>query len=295
LAVYRLISEAIPEGSWDPESPDYSEESSRAWDKFLEEWYDNLGSVVEQLVPEKLRRRPTSPGWQEFVAACTLYQPPDAELRKFADWGMPGESIIMHPSPSTDIFERRGMVLPPIRQLPDPHEERMLVARYWQEILETVWQVYVEPQGITFGQMILTALNSEHYHKAVQERNSKKPQTGERRYYIEVDEFTSESDVRHAASMLFAAQEDRPRAGRRNRDRLTCVECAILHDRHGWDYERLAQRYGWKESSNVVSKYIADGRQILEEQKSSGVLAYMTHNPIDTLSSYGQRAHIGGC
>jgi hypothetical protein len=130
-----LYPRPIPEESWDSESPDYSEESSRAWDKFLEEWYDNLGSVVEQLVPEKLRRRPTSPGWQEFVAACTLYQPPDAELRKFADWGMPGESIIMHPSPSTDTFERRGMVLPPIRQLPDPHEERMLVARYWQEIL----------------------------------------------------------------------------------------------------------------------------------------------------------------
>src|SRR5215204_5684932 len=59
-----LYPDAAPEGSWDPESPDYSEESYEAWNEFLKEWRGDLNSVVNRLVPEKLRIKTMSPGWQ---------------------------------------------------------------------------------------------------------------------------------------------------------------------------------------------------------------------------------------
>jgi hypothetical protein len=51
----NLYPDAALEGSPDPESPDYSEESHKAWSEFLEQWRGDLNSVVDRLVPEKLR------------------------------------------------------------------------------------------------------------------------------------------------------------------------------------------------------------------------------------------------
>src|SRR5215207_386380 len=134
----NLYPDAAPEGSPDPDSPHYSEESHKAWDEFLEQWRGDLNSVVDRLVPEKLRTRTMSPGWQAFVAACVLYQPPATELVAFADYAMPGAEVILGPTPSAGILERfldererpRTMVLPPIRQIRDPREDRADEARY---------------------------------------------------------------------------------------------------------------------------------------------------------------------
>jgi hypothetical protein len=253
--------------------PEYSEESYKAWDQFLKEWHGALNTVIERLVPKGLRTERiqyTSPRWQDFIAVCVLYQPPDTELVAFAKYAMPAAEIILSPSPGEGMLDKfksgeeepRPMVLPPIKQIRNPSEDRALEARHWAEILETVWELYIEPQGLDFEQMLLEACHSDNHRKRIDEWNNNKPQTEGVRYYIEIDQFTTEDDVRRAFRMLSAAQKERPRAGRPKRDRLTCVECAVLHDRHGWAYEQLAQRYGWKDST-LTSKYIADGRNIL--------------------------------
>jgi hypothetical protein len=267
-----LYPDAAPERSWDPESPDYSEESYKAWDEFLEQWRSDLNSVVDRLVPEKLRIKTMSPGWQEFVAACVLYQPPGTELLAFADYAMPGAEVILKPSPSAKRLEKfinererpRAMVLPPIKQIRDPQEDRADEARCWSDILRTVWELYIQPQGIGFKQMLLTALESENLRKKDDEWNSNKPQSSGPSYYIEVDELTTEDDVRRTFRMLSAAQESRPRSGRPRRDKLTCVEAAVLHDSHNWTYEQLAERYEWNDET-LASKYVKDGRAFLEE------------------------------
>ena len=85
-----------------------------------------------------------------------------------------------------------------------------------------------------------------------------------KRRYIEVDEHTKEADVREAFKMLTEAHKTRPRTGRPPRDRLTCVEAAILHDHHNFTYQQLAERYGWDDET-VASKYLKEGRDILRE------------------------------
>ena len=270
--ITNLYPEAAPEGSVDPDSPDYSEESHKAWDEFLEQWRGDLNSVVDRLVPEKLRIKTISPGWQEFVAACVLYQPPATELVAFADYAMPGVEVILGPTPSAGILERfldererpRTMVLPPIRQIRDPREDRADEARYWSDILRTVWELYIRPQGVGFEEMLFTALESENLQNKNDERSGNKPPAHGPHYYIEIDEFTTEDDVRRAFRMLSAAQESRPRSGRPRRDRLTCVEAAVLHDNYNWTYEQLAERYDWNDET-LASKYVKDGRAILEE------------------------------
>jgi len=268
----NLYSDAAPEGSWDPDSPDYSEESHKAWNEFWEQWHGDLNSVVDRLVPEKLRIKTMSPGWQDFVAASVLYQPPGTELVAFADYAMPGAEVILKSTPSAGILEKfldeverpRTMVLPPIKQIRDPREDRADEARYWNDILTTVWELYVQPQGVGFEQMLLAALESENLRKKNEEWNSNKPPKHGPRYYIEIDEFTTEDDVRRAFRMLSGAQQSRPRSGRPRRDRLTCVEAAVLHDSHNWTYEQLAERYDWNDET-LASKYVKDGRTILAE------------------------------
>jgi hypothetical protein len=268
----NLYPDAAPEGSWDPESPDYSEESYKAWNTFLEDWLGDLNSVVERFVPEKLRIKTMSPRWQDVVAACVLYQPSDTELVAFANYAMPSAEVILSPSPSAGGLEKfieerecpRAMVLPPIKQIRDPQEDRASEARYWNDILVTVWELYIQPQGVDFKQMFLTALESENLRKKNDEWNNNKLQSGGPRYYIEVDAFTTEDDVRRAFRMLSAAQESRPKSGRPRRDKLTRVEAAILHDSHNWTYEQLAERYDWN-GETLASKYVKDGRAILEE------------------------------
>ena len=268
----NLYPDAAPEGSLDPDSSDYSEESSEAWDEFLKEWRGDLNSVVDRLVPEKLRIKTMSPRWQEFVAACVLYQPPDTELVGFADYAAPGAEVILGPSPSAQGLEKfldeverpRSMVLPPIKQIRDPQEDRANEVRYWNDVLKTVWELYIQPQGVGFGEMLLAAFESENFRKKNDEWNNNKPQNSGPSYYIEIDEFTTEDDFRRAFRMLSAAQESRPKSGRPRRDKLTCVEAAILHDTHNWTYEQLAERYEWNDET-VASKYVKDGRAILAE------------------------------
>ena len=156
------------------------------------------------------------------------------------------------------------MVLPPIKQIRDPQEDRVDEARYWNDILTTVWELYVQPQGVSFEEMLLTVLKSENMRKKNEEWSSNKPPTRGPSYYIGIDEFTTDDDVRRAFRMLSAAQESRPRSGRPRRDRLTCVEAAVLHDSYDWTYEQLANRYDWNDET-LASKYVEDGRAILAE------------------------------
>jgi hypothetical protein len=79
---------------------------------------------------------------------------------------------------------------------------------------------------------------------------------------ILVDEHTTQDDVRSALSMIAAARV-RPQQGRRQRDPLTAIECAVLHDSHGWTYQRLAERFGW-DDVYLTSNYVRDGRDLLQ-------------------------------
>ncbi len=256
-----------------PDDAPRREQDERAWEEFMEAWQNELNSLIERFVPAKLSDVTVWPRWQDFIAACVLFDSPVPGFVEFADRMTPrGGEYITGPNPGAGMLEKPRnaeqkllrTVLPPIKQLGDPQEERARTDRYWIDILKTVWELYVERQGLSFEQMLFTALKSENHRKKVEEWDNDKPKTS-RSYYIEIDEFTSREDVTRAFSMLAAAQERRPPAARPKRDRLTCVEAAILHDKHGWTYERLAERYDWTDPTRA-SKFIKDGRALIKEE-----------------------------
>src|SRR5215213_651793 len=238
-------------------------------ERLFEDWNNDLNTLLCVWVPERFRRLDILPKPLDFVAACVLFDPPVPGLVEFNSALLPRATAIMGPTPGTlaDKFRNeeeslQWMVLPPIRQIRDPRVDRDIEARHWIDVLMTVWELYIEPQELDFKQMLKTVYESENFRQRVDEWNRNKPADTGPRYFVEVDEFTTEDDVRVAFGMLSKAQEERPRQGRSARNRLVCAEAAELHDGHGWSYDRLAVRYGW-DDPNRASKFIKDGRELL--------------------------------
>lgn len=236
------------------------------------QWLGELNAVAEDLAPAELCAKDKYTNWHDFVGACVLYDPPPSQLLEFADIGEPGKEVILSPSPESrmldkfrdESIEHRKMAWPPVKQMRGEEEIVHREERHWSDLLETVWSVHLKPLGISFGQMMLEAFESDFYREKTDEWNKNKPRGDGLKYYIEVDRFTTEEDVKYAVRMLSAAQEARPKTGRASRDRLTCVEAASLHDEYGWTYEQLAELNGWKDIT-LASKYVKDGRAILNE------------------------------
>lgn len=129
-------------------------------------------------------------------------------------------------------------------------------------MLEGLLEMYVHPQGVSSEEALESVRRErpELFERLMQELLD-----NESRPYIDVKPHHTWGDIKSAFQVLRALQDARPAPGPKNRDKLTAVQCAFLHDRHGWRYEDIAKKYGWDLGSNVVSKYIREGRRVLTE------------------------------
>jgi hypothetical protein len=129
-------------------------------------------------------------------------------------------------------------------------------------LLEEIGKRYLKPAGVDTDAAIEeifkdTDLSNEFWQKKQEVR---------RRWHIVVEPGITKNDVDEAFSQIPDACKGRDRSGgRAKRNPLRALQCAILHDRYGWEYEQIAARYGWDAGSNVVSKYITEGRRILAD------------------------------
>ena len=246
-------------------SPDYvSSGAFLAGDEY-ERWTDDLISIILEAVPERFRPRYAShclSHWYGFIAACVLYDPPADQLREFADMGRPwAPGLTMwagdeEPNTTTYVME-----VAPIRRILDPAETKRIETEYWTMLLDKLDELHVRQLGLSLDSLLA---NVHEQFPEIRRTRRQKMYELKRGHFIEVDEYTTEEDVRKAFRMLAEAHRKRPAAARPRRDKLSCVEATVLHDRHGWTYEQLAERYGWKDST-LASKYVKDGRAILAE------------------------------
>jgi len=224
-------------------------------------WRRELSEIAEAVVPVALLERDHSysmgfgaPEWEPFMSACVLFDPPDTELERFAELG---------PFLATSLTGSGAvaMAVSPVKQLHDTHEERRVYMKAWSQTFSALFDLYLKPLGLDIDDVW------EEIHKArpdIRENMDLELHGLRLRTYIEVDENITWDDVKTAFKMIDRGREERPKTGRPRRDRLRCVQCAILHDRHGWTYEQIAERYGWLDHT-LAGKYIADGRRVLEE------------------------------
>lgn len=246
-------------------SPDYVVSETYLTGDEYERWVDDLISIILKSVPERFRPRYASHSlsdWFGFIAACVLYDPPADRLREFADMGGPwGAGLQRYAGDEKPKSSSYSMEVAPIRRLLDPAETRQIEAEHWTMLLEKLDEKHLQPLGLSLGDLL-----ADIHEQFPEIRQTKRQKMDElkRGHFIEVDEYTTEEDVRKAFRALAGAHTTRPAAARPKREKLLCVEAAVLHDWHGWTYEQLAERYEWKDST-LASKYVKDGRAILGE------------------------------
>jgi hypothetical protein len=239
-----------------------TEDQRKEWEEADMRWRDDLLTIILRVVPERFRARHSlnSPfDWYGFISACVLHDPPKTDLRKFSEIGGPWASSLWLQS-TKDHNNTYVTVGSPIRWFADPDEIRRIEIECWTAGLDKLDDLHLQHLGLNLADMI------EDVHRKfpeIRRVRAEKLHYLNKRRYIEVDEHTTEDEVRKAFRMLAEAHRTRPEAARPKRNRLLCVECAVLHDRYTWTYEQLAERYGWHDHT-LASKYIRDGRSILK-------------------------------
>jgi hypothetical protein len=144
--------------------------------------------------------------------------------------------------------------------LQDAFEEANAESSFWQSAISRADR-RLKPLGIDLWAMVKEILFND---RELREERDRRRRENPARVYIDVDEYTTEKDVVNAFRLIRATQPTKVAQGRRTRDRLACVQCALLHDGLGWSYERLAELHGWTDATRA-SKYVRDGRVILQE------------------------------
>ena len=294
-----------------PERQEQIEQQNRRAYEFEQAWLRDLDHIVRETVPRELRKSYSGStsvvglpvgGWRlsneygfwlRFVSICVLYDPPETALPEFANSAQvrPYRVSTTADSDSEPIV----METPPIAALADPTEERALVMWQVNLILDEINKRHLQALGLDIHDLWRDVLRSSPH---ITSQIWQKEELLQKCLYIEVDESTTDQDVR-AAHRLIRAKQKRERwlvplaadaaAGqaildaRRSlpprvkslRDPLLSLQCAILHDRHNqtdpsdkrirrWSYKRLAEHFGLR-SARAAREHVTAGRQLLEK------------------------------
>lgn len=251
----------------EPPTPPWGEQFI-AWFDTYEPWIEDLEGVARGAIPSIYIGDRFRPDWGSFISLCVLFQPSvsgdpsEPKLLEFADIGGPKEtSLPLKPGreyPAGPLMA----IKPPIRAMGDPAKEAE--AQYWKAMLRGVWELYIQPSGISFDSM--RAGVHKTYPEIEDERSKRLEQNRNAgQYFIEVNEHVRETDLKQAWRMIGEQLEGGPKQTKPPRDRLTCVECAVLSRDHDWSDDWLKSRYNWG-SKHTAKNYKKDGRRILNAQ-----------------------------
>lgn len=205
--------------------------------------------------------------WEDFLSACVLYDPPEDQLLEFASYGDPEPTVFSGGRLPTkaNLEGLPEMVDPPIRSLAD-----LMGAKdwYWHRVLDHIGAKYLEPWGVDVQALLETVMWEV---PGLYEEHLETYRRYSRRYYIEVAEHTTREDVEKAFHMIRSIEP--PKRNKPPRDRLTAVQCAILHGDHNardpedrrrwrWTFEKLADKFGLQ-GARAAKDYVKLGKQIL--------------------------------
>lgn len=169
------------------------------------------------------------------------------------------------------------MVEPPTVQLRDGSVAEGIEYEYWMSILFKVWKLHLKPQGLEFSR-VLEEIREKY--PEIEEARREASRRNPLRHYINVDEDTTEDEVRDAFRMISRMHESRPGGGRSERDPLTALQCAILYDKHNerdpedprrkkWTYEKLYTKFDEISSARAAKAYVRLGRELLQNKPQS--------------------------
>src|SRR5215217_8800155 len=193
-----------------PERREQIKQHNRRAYEFDHDWFGDLDRIVHERVPRELRKSPGSSTnvlglpagssrlsneygfWVRFVSICVLYDPPETALVEFADFARARPYRVSATGGENMTI---AMQTPPVANLADPADERELVMSEVNLILDEINRRYLQPRGLDINDMWRDALRS---NPKIATRIWYKEELLQRRLYIEVDESTTDQDVRAA-------------------------------------------------------------------------------------------------
>jgi hypothetical protein len=235
----------------------YPEPRPDAPEPFL--WTLHLEDIKGCCVPPRYN---AATDWQAFLSLCALRDPPDDGLLIFAEYG--GEWPETVPEQDEGGPRSPEMLAPPVWFWPNPFSYAAIIREFYEALIAAIGDRHLAPRGIDIHEMYREVVQNTEVSEKMREKDRLPLHS-----LVEVDENTTQDDLRNAIALLVEAQVTRPTRGRPERDRLTAVECAVLHDEHGWSFRRLAERFGWDndaEDYTLVTKYVREGRHILDAE-----------------------------
>jgi hypothetical protein len=244
-------------------------EEAQQWHTTFEEWRTALARLYKAVVPEEARDSEyLSSGWGVFLSICVLFDPPDTRLVDFAEvyrWGY------------SNVHPRGGLTMnaPPIVWRCDHNELESTWMEFYEGLLAQLLAKYVHPQGVSTEEA-MRSIREEN--KELFDRWRQRLHDNESRPFIDVQPYHTNEDVASALQVLRARHEMRPTTGRKKRDELTAVQCAILHDQHNlrdhadrrrrlWTFDRLAEKFTL-ESARAAKAHVELGRELLNQYRA---------------------------
>ena len=238
-----------------------ADRSDASHPKHLRKLVWEITSRYRQIVPEEYGAE-RIPGWDwfDFLLACVLYDPPDTQLLQFA----------AHADPPHDPA--------PIRFLPDEPKRLLSAERMlWMSTIDEIERHYLKPSS-PIGMSLLSDV-WEKSPNICKEHDAALEQIPYR-YYIEVNEDTTQADILNAFHVVAATLKkwcrEAAKGGPPPRDPLVALQCAILHDCHNgrdpqdrrrwkWTYEKLAEEFGLP-SARSAKAHVQKGREYLQDK-----------------------------
>ena len=244
-------------------------------------WLSDLFAIEDEVISQQVRTR-RGTFWQQFLAACVLYDPPDLNLLEFAAYQDPGPAPLSPaheggpraplPTPE-DIKERLSRVSTAASQrflqgqaasednVPSKPSKKthwstnsmsappiVTLPDYYEveEVERWFWQQtmqYLIDRYIRpAGYDVEVVLHDLLDSSGLMEEYLDRREEVSEQHYIVVDEHTSEGDVESARRMIRGTQEQGA-GGRPSRDRLVALQCAILHDNYN-ETDPTDRRFG---------------------------------------------------
>jgi hypothetical protein len=246
-----------------PPEEQFGNQEYDQWHATHREWTADLASLYEIAIPEEARSSKyfVASGWDIFLSACVLFDPPESRLVGFADF------IRWEYSNVIPRGEHVGNALP-IVWLRDADRVETMLAELYQEVLEAILEKYVNPQGVTSED----AIRSIHEERLdLFERYWRGIRDNESHPYIDVRPYHRKNDIVSAYTMLRERHAAQQPPGR-TRDPLIALQCAILYDDHNgpnpedgreriYTHKSLAQMFGLQ-GPRAAKDYIDLGRKL---------------------------------
>jgi len=256
-----------------PPEEQFGDQEYDQWHARYQEWVADLSALCHSVIPEEVHgsKYPVSSGWGLFLSMCVLFDPPEPQLKDFAEAITWEYSNVILRGRYTMYLRDIAWAPDAIVWLTDADRAEGAIREFYEELLVVLLEKYVHPQGIS-SEDALRTIHGER--PELLKRLMQRICDNESRPYIDVKPHHRREEIESAIQMLMARHEVRPAKGRRKRDEFTAVQCAILYDRHNgkdaddrrrwkWSYEKLAEKFGL-DSWRAAKEYVLLGRELLE-------------------------------